>query len=229
MWPAAEAWATARAVLWAAREMAGTSTTVAPTYSAGSLSSEPATPGCCAAWCALAAASSAPFAAANRFASASPPSCERDTTVKAHGPLIKRTPTLVQRELWGPLLLRGRTVPPWQRLIRVPRGWNMPNVLPGQCERGANCATRLPLYAANDSMRRKYDARFGLPRYVSPIYTLDFERTSCKTLLYAQLLEQDFFFRMLQHDVTAKQIMRRLSRLLTISFLKVFLKFKFCF
>lgn len=92
MWSAAGAWAIARAALGVARETAGTSTTAAPTCSAGSLSSEPATPGCCAAWCALAAASSAPFAAAaSRFASASQPSCERDTTVKTHGPLIKGT------------------------------------------------------------------------------------------------------------------------------------------
>lgn len=87
---AAEAWVTAQAALWVARETAGTSTTALPICSADSLSSEPATPGCCAAWCALAVASSAPFAAAaSRFASASRPSCERDTTVKAHGPLIK--------------------------------------------------------------------------------------------------------------------------------------------
>jgi len=62
------------------------------------------------------------------------------------------------------VLSRGWTIPPWQRLIRAPHGWNTSDVLSGQCECEANCATRLPFYVANDSMRRKY--RFGLVTFL---------------------------------------------------------------
>lgn len=108
------------------------------------------------------------------------------------GPLIKRTPcmpTLVQRNCEIPCATATvEAAPPWQRFIRAPRGWRR------TCCRDNACAeqiARLPLYAASDSMCRKY--RCSLVTFRLYIY-FRFRADGCKTLLYAQLLAQVFFF-----------------------------------